>query len=217
MGKRLSLQAVGAVLLGLNVAIPMVLNAQGLFPSWPYQYHFLLGFVAFAGYLWWIVRDKQMQINRSRERIRFFARPSRLSVNYPDGTGKALSQDEANIGAIVQFEIWTDIDIHTARLVLNVIGIRRRRWRRLFLSRSRRLFGINIEGNEYSVYRKQMKHTDTQPFQDYAAFKWRGKREAVEWGDDFQLELALEMGSPKGIWRATIDPKLHERGEAKAI
>jgi hypothetical protein len=217
MGKRISLQAVGAVLLGLNVAIPMVLNAQGLFPNWPYQYHLLVGFLVFAGYMCWIIRSKQMQIDKSREVIRFTARPSSVAINFPDKTEKPLNPDEASITATIQFEIWADIDMHTARIILNVIGIQHRRWCRLVLSKSKRLFGINIEGNEYSIYRKQIKHTDAQPFEDYVTFKWRGRREYIDWGDDFRLELALEMGSPKGIWRATVDSKLYERGVTMAI
>ncbi len=46
-------------MLGSNVAIPMVLDAQGLFPNWPYQYYTLIGFLAFVIFVGWIIFSKQ--------------------------------------------------------------------------------------------------------------------------------------------------------------
>jgi len=216
MWRRPFLQVTGAVLLGLNVGIPMALDAQGLFPNWSYQYHFILGFVAFAIYMSLIIRDKQMQINKSREIIRLSARPSSLAINYPSKTEKPLSHAEVSIKATIQFEIWADVDVHTAKLVLNVVGIRYRRWWRLFQT-SKRLFHIARGGYYDPIYRKQIKVADAQPFEDHATFEWRGWREIVDWGDSFLLELALETGSPAGIWRVVVDPKLYERGVATPL
>ena len=64
MGRRAIIQTGGAILLGFNVAIPMFLDAQGLFPSWPYQYHELFGFLAFAVFVGWIIFSKQSHINK---------------------------------------------------------------------------------------------------------------------------------------------------------
>ncbi|MBN1693247.1 MAG: hypothetical protein JW845_06815 [Dehalococcoidales bacterium] len=58
------MQTVGAILLGFNVAIPIILNAQGFFPEWPYQYHLGIGFLVFVGFVTWIIFDKQNQINK---------------------------------------------------------------------------------------------------------------------------------------------------------
>jgi len=50
--------------LGFNVAIPMVLNAQGLFPDWPYQYYTLIGFLAFAICMSYIIFSKHSHISK---------------------------------------------------------------------------------------------------------------------------------------------------------
>ena len=64
MGKKAIFQAVGAVLLGLNAAIPIFLDAKDLFPHWPMQYHSLLGFIAFCFFIGWIIYSKQRQIDK---------------------------------------------------------------------------------------------------------------------------------------------------------
>ncbi len=64
MGKKAVFQAVGSIILGSNVAIPMYLDAGGLLPTWPWQYHALIGFVAFALFIGWIIYDKQSHINK---------------------------------------------------------------------------------------------------------------------------------------------------------
>jgi hypothetical protein len=53
---------VGGTLIGVNVAVPMYLDAQGLFPQWEWQYHALIGFLAFAAFMAWIIYDKQRQL-----------------------------------------------------------------------------------------------------------------------------------------------------------
>ena len=159
----------------------------------------------------------QTQIDASRERVRLFASPGFLAINHPMASEQPLSRDEVSINTTIYFEVWTDIDINTAHLVLNVVGIRRRRWWKLLAPTSKRMIGIRIESHDDSTYRKQIKRTDAQPFQDHATFKWRGKREVVDWGDTFLLELALEMGSPSGVWQAIVDPNLYERGATTAL
>ena len=64
MGRKAIFQTVGAIVLGFNVAIPMVLDAQGLFPDLPYQYYTLIGFLAFAIYMSFIIFSKQSHINK---------------------------------------------------------------------------------------------------------------------------------------------------------
>ncbi|MFH1775782.1 MAG: hypothetical protein ABH839_03940 [Chloroflexota bacterium] len=70
-------------MLGLNVAIPTVLDAQGLFPNWPYQYHTLIGFSAFAFFMGWIVYDKQKHIDKIEESYQYA-----LSLDKFDNTWK---------------------------------------------------------------------------------------------------------------------------------
>ncbi len=63
MGRRI-IQTGGAILLGLNVAIPMYLNAQGLLPMWQWQYHALIGFLAFSVFVGRIIFSQQSHINK---------------------------------------------------------------------------------------------------------------------------------------------------------
>jgi len=64
MGKRAILQSVLAMILGLNVAAPMVLDVQGIAPQWPWQYHALVGFVVFVVMMIWVIFEKQGRINK---------------------------------------------------------------------------------------------------------------------------------------------------------
>lgn len=53
---------------GLNVAIPLMLNARGIWPEWPWQYHALIGFVGFVAVVVWIIYDKQRKIAKFEQR-----------------------------------------------------------------------------------------------------------------------------------------------------
>ena len=216
MGRKTFIQVLAAILSGLNVAVPLLLDAQDVSEQWPWQYHALVGFVAYIMVTAWAIWDRQMQINKSRERIRLAARPGSLAIN----TEKPLGRDEISIYTAINFEIWADTDIHTAKLVLNVVGVRQKRWWlpwTLFLPATRRRLGISPEGLYEGIYRKQINHTNAQPFQDHATFHWKGKWDVENWGSAFILELALEMGSPQGVWRAIVDPKLYERGASSPL
>lgn len=68
MGRTTVVQLVGAILSGLNVAIPLVLNARSILPEWNWEYHALLGFIAFVGVMVWIINDKQRKINKFEQR-----------------------------------------------------------------------------------------------------------------------------------------------------
>ena len=128
MGRKAIVQIGGAIVSGLNAAIPMTLNVRGLFPDWPWQYHAIIGFLAFAFFMAWIIRDKQREIDAKRERIRLVARPGSYAIDYPTGSEQPLENDEASITATIYFEIWSAIDAYTSKLILNLIGISHRRW-----------------------------------------------------------------------------------------
>lgn len=59
MGKTIIkvLKILVAVVSGLNVAAPLILDAQTLFPSWNWQYHVLIGFGIFIIVIVWIIYD----------------------------------------------------------------------------------------------------------------------------------------------------------------
>lgn len=163
----------------------------------------------------------QTRLDESRNRVRFAARSGFYSQNDPTSRLQPpLSRDEISIETTIYFDVWTDIDVDTANLVLNVVCVRRRHWWQvwnLLLPKYKRMLGIRPEGQDTAMYRKQIRRTDKQPFEDHATFKWRGKRGMVDWGDAFLLELALETGSPKDIWRAILDPRFYERGSTTAL
>uniref|UniRef100_A0A6M3L1Y4 Uncharacterized protein n=1 Tax=viral metagenome TaxID=1070528 RepID=A0A6M3L1Y4_9ZZZZ len=52
-----------AVLAGLNVAAPLVLDAQSIAPDWSWQYHALIGFVVFVIVIGWIIWGQRATIN----------------------------------------------------------------------------------------------------------------------------------------------------------
>ena len=87
-----------------------------------------------------------------------------------------------SINTTIRFEVWTDIDVNTAKLVLNIVGNRHKDWWqiwKLILPKNRRMLGLHIDGHDDATYRKQIKHTDAQPFVDMVKFKWRGKRDIL--------------------------------------
>ncbi len=162
----------------------------------------------------------QGQIDEGKERIRLIAQPGSMRINLPMKGEAPLGHDEISINTTMRFEIWTDIEVNTAKLVLNIVGVRRRDWWQLwkvFLPKKKRMLGLHIDGHDDATYRKQIKCTDAQPFEDTATFKWRGKLDISNFRDSFYFELALETGSPIGRYRAIADPRLYGRGALTAL
>jgi hypothetical protein len=60
---RARLKTVGAILSGLYTAGSLILAARGLLPNWPQQLHYLIGFIVFGGIMWWIIADKDSELN----------------------------------------------------------------------------------------------------------------------------------------------------------
>lgn len=85
--RKTTIQVVGVALSALNVAIPLWLNAQQLLPLWQWQLHAIIGFLAFAGFMIWIVYDKQYFINRlqsGRPNIILSDRITSEHINFKD-------------------------------------------------------------------------------------------------------------------------------------
>ncbi len=71
---KLVIKVFGAVISGLNVAVPLILDAQSFFPEWNYQYHVLIGFLIFVGFMVWIVfglYNKVTELQNTRPIPRF--------------------------------------------------------------------------------------------------------------------------------------------------
>lgn len=213
-----------AIVVGDIVGIVQSYYTQWIVPTW----------------LWWLILviililspfivfcKIQKELDEYRNRIHLSATINSISASHC-GDKKTV---ELDITANVIMTIWTDIDIHTESLQLNVVGIREKKWWQLlkwFLPKTKRLFGIPISPQNNTLYRKQIRKDAQQPFTDSITFSWKGKRthgywyirgwqldEAIE-ERGFYFELVLTTGSPGGIWRAkaTIIPL---RGRGKGI
>ena len=167
-----------------------------------------------------VFRMERSMRSKLEERIRLVAAAGSYAINHPLPSEEPLEGDEVSIAASVYFEIWSDVDVDTANLVLNLVSTHRRRWWQpwTFLhQKAQRVLGIRIDGHDTAQYRRHIERTDVQPFEDHATFKWRGKRKAVDLGGEFWLELALETGRPSGVFRAVLDSRLAERGSTTAL
>ena len=63
---KIILQVGLAIVSALNVAVPLILDAKSIFPTWSWQYHALIGFVIFIIIMVWMVIDRQLKINEQR-------------------------------------------------------------------------------------------------------------------------------------------------------
>ena len=57
------MQMAGAILSGVHMAGSLLLGLKGIFPNWPWELHYLIGFFVFAGIMSWIIVDKQSEIS----------------------------------------------------------------------------------------------------------------------------------------------------------
>jgi len=55
-----------AILSGINTAGSLILSTRAVLPDWPWQLHSLIGFFVFLGIMWWIIADKQSEVNNLR-------------------------------------------------------------------------------------------------------------------------------------------------------
>lgn len=59
-------KTVGAIVSGVYTAGSLGFAVRGLLPNWPQQLHYVIGFIVFAGIMWWIIADKDSEINNLR-------------------------------------------------------------------------------------------------------------------------------------------------------
>ena len=211
---------VTAVIVGDVVGILQSYDTQLLIPTWG----------------WWLIlviilivspfitfRSLRLELDKYRSRIRLKAQISDTSVEC-GGDDKIA---ELDITATIDIKIWTDVDIYTSSLVLNVVGVRdKKTWKfwKWFLPKTQRLFAIPISGQRNMIYDQHIR-PDQQPFLDNVKFHWRGKRKPGFWylggwklnQGSFYFELALETGSPSGTWRVIPELLLEERGLASPL
>ena len=159
--------------------------------------------------------ERAMRAEREAK-VRLIASPGSISWNIPDpGPGKVRLETH------VHWEIWTDIDINTAQIGLNIVGVSRGRkwweWWCIFRHREKRFVGLWPKGQDTFRYTKSFRSIDPQPIRDDAEFEYEGP---LDWSDEdgiLGLELVLVTGSPAGEHRAYVDPRLWERGSRKPL
>jgi hypothetical protein len=165
-----------------------------------------------AGY--GVYRQERIIRAEREAKIRLSASPGSQSWNYPDP-----GPDKVSLKTHVYWEIWADVDISTAKICLNIIGVRRKTWWqvwRLFKPREERLLGLPPKGQDDFTYRKSFRAIDPQPIRDDAEFEYHGP---FDWDKDgyWRWELVLLTGSPDGRFSAEVDARLHERGSRKPL
>lgn len=57
----------GAILSAVYIATSLILDVRGVLPNWPEELHYLIGFVVFGGIMWWIIADKDSELDRLRD------------------------------------------------------------------------------------------------------------------------------------------------------
>ncbi len=163
-----------------------------------------------AGYF--VYREERIVRAEREAKVRLNASPGSLAWNVPEpGAGKTRCK------ATICWEIWTDIDIKTARLCLNILGIRHKKWWQVFRPREVPLIGLPPKGQDTFQYRKTFRAIDPQPIIGDTEFEYEGP---LDWPDkegEWALELVLETGSPAGTYRAIVDSRLWERGTREPL
>jgi hypothetical protein len=112
------IQIVGAVLGAMYNVVSFVADSQQWLPTIKWQYHAIAGFALFVGFMVWMVIDRQHEINILRGDVRIIPVPKNISHFHDDQTNKD------GVKFDIDFELWTNIDIHTNSVVLNITGIR---------------------------------------------------------------------------------------------
>jgi hypothetical protein len=163
-----------------------------------------------AGYN--VYREERVMRAERDAKVRLTVRPVSMSWNHPDPDPK-----KTRVELRVEWEIWTDIDIKTSQICLNIIEIRPKKWwpiRRLFQPSRRALEGLRPKGQDTYQYRKSLRADAPQPIQDSADFEYETLRD-----DDRTLgfELVLETGSPFGKYRTDVDLRPWDRGSRKPL
>ena len=162
-----------------------------------------------AGYF--VYREERIMRAEREAKIRLTASPASFSWNRPDpGRGKV------RLEAHVRWEIWTDVDINTAEIGLNIVGIRHKKWWQIFQRKQTALIGLPPKGQDTFRYRRSFRAIDPQPIEGDAEFEYEGP---LDWPDngDCDLELVLVTGSPAGRYSARVAPRLWGRGTRRPL
>lgn len=169
----------------------------------------LIGLFFFVVFVGWILYDKQTEINNLRGDTRIAASSKYLPV-------ACVRPDTWSMYAVIDFEVWTSVDLHTCDLVLNVVCVSLPgRWWKFWESLRHfpfhhRAVGIRAAG---SPYRKNIKCSDPQPFRDTVVFQYTGDRAEISRATTCMLpELVLETAIPRKKTRVFLDRCLYDKG-----
>lgn len=175
-----------------------------------WQYHALVGFLFFAGFMTWMLVDKIRQINNIRAGVRITAIPKEIK-RYHDS-----DNNENGIEFNIDTEIWVDRDIHTDNVVLNIVSIVPPDDFWLFIKKLsgfsyfyKRTLGIRPYHGQYRI---SINQSDVQPYNDTIIFRMSEKdlEKVISWSNSFIMELVLIAGIPNMKYRKFLDKKTWE-------
>lgn len=123
-----------------------------------------------------------------------------------------------SLQAEILMDLWTEVDVSTERLALNIIGIKRKPWWKLRgHPEQKRLFAIPPEGQDTFQYRVRILPQEFMPRTELFKFSTLRPEPLPAGLIETRLELALELSIPAGIWRAPVDARLGERGSRSPL
>jgi len=161
-----------------------------------------------------VYRKERIMRSERESQIRLIARPSSLFVD-----NRFHAPDEIHVHALINIEIYAEIDVDTDGIALNFIETGPRMklfWKWNIGHEMIRLKGLPPKGQDTKVYRKSIRLADKQPFKDSIEFDWQWKADSQQ-HETYLLELVLITGRPDGTWRAIVDPRLYERGSKEPV
>ncbi len=133
--------------------------------------------------------------------VRITAYIGAMAVNYPD-----LGPDKVSLHVSVSWEVWTNQDIWTDRLALNLIDVYERKWWVPWRKTRFPKVGIPPKGQDSTQWRHPINtgSASLQPATFCTHFEWVGDRKRPD-AHHFELELVLVTGIPIGTHRIPVD------------
>lgn len=87
----------GAILSAVYIATSLILDARDALPNWPKELHYLIGFIVFGGIMWWIIADKDSELDSLRD-----GRP-KLTLGKSVGVKREFDEQRSEIKIELRF------------------------------------------------------------------------------------------------------------------
>lgn len=130
--------------------------------------------------------------------IRIAARIGAITQKYP-GPGP----DKVRLTVELVWEVWTNQNLATDRLALNLIHVYDRHWWEVWKRRRIPQTGLPEKGAETTEYRRRIHASQDQPIRTNTTFEYAGDREGSE-KFHWEFQLVLVLGVPHITLRCPI-------------